>query len=114
ATLGAANEVPDHIAHPSNRSGSKPPISVAGPSWKTNVLITPTPGAEASTHGPWLLNQAGWLQSRAPTAMTPGSAAGQDRRQVASFPAEATTTAPFSCSRRTASDMARGGSPSSV
>src|SRR5690606_42061694 len=59
ATFGAANEVPDHLAQPSKRSGSAPHASPAGPSWNTNVLTTPTPGAQASTHRPWLVNAAG-------------------------------------------------------
>ena len=41
-----------------------------------NVLTTSTAGVQASTHGPKLENAARPPRSRAPTATTPGSAAG--------------------------------------
>src|SRR3954468_9223795 len=80
ATTGAANEVPDQVAYP----------------WKspnrTKLLGTFTPGADASTHQPWLLNQARSEPSSAATPITCLSAAGQKGRSLAVLPAQAVIT----------------------
>src|SRR5690606_26769486 len=88
ATIGAENDVPLHLAQPSKSS----PSSLASGPRSKNVLTTSTPGAQALTHGPWLVNHAGPLGPSAPTPITFSNEAGQVGRQAASLPAEATNT----------------------
>src|SRR5690606_7283935 len=72
-------------------SKSSPSSFASGPRSK-NVLTTSTPGAQASTHGPQFVNQAGPSGPSAPTPITFSNEAGQVGRQVASLPADATNT----------------------
>src|SRR5215468_1828823 len=72
--LAAANDVPFHSAQPQNSCSAPPSSSTIS---LTYELTTPTPRAKRLTHGRLGLKAAAFPSpSTAPTATTPGSAAG--------------------------------------
>ena len=88
ATIGPAKEVPLQMAQPRKRRCSGCSVQLK------KIPTRSTPGAQAFTHGPKLLKGAGPAGLSAPTPTTPGRAAGNTGRLMASLPADATTTTP--------------------
>src|SRR5437868_1751926 len=72
--------------------------SYAPSKWSKNWLTRSSPGAQASTHGPWLENGDGQHGPIEATDNTSGIAAGNFLRHPPSLPAAATTTAPSATS----------------
>src|SRR6188768_3426857 len=103
-TVGVENDVPLHIAHPANWSMSGTEsgtiASYAPSKWSKNSLTRSSPGAHASTHGPWLENGDGQHGPIDATDSPSGIAAGNFLRHPPSLPAAATTTAPSATSAR--------------
>ena len=107
--------MPLHIAQPANwsMSGTESGMtaSKAPSKWSKNSLTRSSPGAHASTHGPWLENGDGQHGPIEATDNTSGIAAGNFLRQQPSLPAAATTTAPSATSALIQKAI-RGGSTS--